>query len=148
MGEDKFTRTELLRFKKKEKRARGMKYPLILIEKPKDLADLLHKMVIHRRSTYYKMKNGPKLQPSGSLRSIEDMYRVVISYYPKISYKKFYEIIDDLREGKDNERNQFITAVFGYNYCGDVRKQVHFSSGLYVTEKLIRDRLGDRNIQF
>lgn len=148
MGENKFTRTELLRFKKKEEKARNMKYPLILIEKPKDLADLLHKMVIYRRSTYYKMKNGPKFQPSGSLRSIEDMYRVVISYHSKISYKKFYEIIDDLREGKYNKRNQFITPVFGYNYCGDVRKQVHFSSGLHVTEKLIRDTLGDRNIQF
>jgi hypothetical protein len=148
MGEHKFNKTEIESFKKKEKLYRSLKNPLILLKDPKDLADLLNQMVVQKRNTYYKTNGHPRTQKSGKQRSIEDMYRVLISYYPKISYQNFFTIIDDLRHGSYNSKNQFVNPEFLSHYCTTVRKEVHNPSGLRVNEGSIRSALGKRNIKF
>lgn len=148
MGNNKFSKKEIDSFKKKEKKYRELKNPLILLHKPRDLAEMLYQIVIGRRTTYYNTKNGPRTQPSGKQRSVEDMYRVLISYYPNISYKDFYEIIDDLRNGKYNSKNQFVNPQFSSHYCYTVCKTVHNGHGLYINEGSIREALGNKNIEF
>lgn len=117
--------------------------------KPKDLAELIYRMVVRKEATCSVQKNGGlKMQcHDGAFRSIEDIFSVTITYYPRVSYKRIYDSIVLLRT-PDQSNGGFRDAILRYQFCNDVRREVHFSGGLTTSEETIRIRLGDKNIKF
>jgi hypothetical protein len=114
---------------------------------PKDLAELVHRMVFRNIRVHYGNQDGSigAQQPSGDARSAEDMYRVAKSYNPKIDYENFIKALESITYCGKPKLNNTILHV---DYCVTVKRLVHSPSSLSTTIERIRQALGKNNIKF
>lgn len=126
------------------------KFPIVfkkdLLErkKPKDLAEVIYRLMVRNERTVLE----DKLRPLGyrhhcteyRMRSIQDLYAVV-NNYTKVDYKYLYDIICEFRAYKNE------SVLLMYHYCTVIQREVH-GGGLRTKEETVRNRLGKRNIIF
>lgn len=103
-----------------------------LVNKPKDLAEIIYRLICNMETTYYN--NGKVQCYSGKCRSTQDLYSVVRYYIPDISYNVLYNILHELLDRK-----------LSNHYCHVVRKVVFYKRILKFTLKDLRDILEYKN---
>jgi hypothetical protein len=103
-------------------------------DQPKALSDIIYRVFHERQNTYYD--NGKTQCPSSRLRSIEDLYRVCLTYIPNIKMKTLMEALKVLNS------NGLGKTAFYENYCCTVNKWVHGPKNAMVTSKEVATKLG------
>jgi len=90
---------------------KNYKRKIYLKDKPNNIDDIILKLISLDNATYYL--RGSQHCRAMKLRSIHDMYKVCLSYFPDT---KLQEVIDKLQFLKQNDfRNHF-------GYCGVIKK--------------------------
>lgn len=108
-------------------------------EKPKDLAELIFRMIQGERT--FKV-DGKIIQSTpqcvaGRKRTIEDIFRIAKYYMPKIKLETVYEAVKSL-----------YNTCISYNYCCTVYRFVHSKMNLRQTISDYRNTMGNKNILF
>lgn len=107
---------------------------------PIDLAQLIFMIFISRITTYKDEKCTKVQTEGGKRRSIEDLYMVSRTYFPKISYLKLEERVQALyQENLPVGSKIFLTHAL----CGQVLREVHHPGNLKFTEEWVRENLPD-----
>jgi hypothetical protein len=108
-------------------------------KKPKDLAELISRIIADKEETVYVLKDGSeKTQCTrGRCRSVEDVYRVAKYYKPDITLKEVLLAVKSLY-GK----------YVSNHYCSTVRRIVHNSSSLYNKGDEFRKTIDKLNVEF
>lgn len=108
--------------------------------KPKDLAELIFRMVTMREETIFVDKDGNvrnKQCGQGRSRSVEDIFRVAKFYNPNITLKQV---------------NNGVIKLYGknlsYHFCNTVKRYVHTAMYLKNKTEDIRKNIGNFNINF
>lgn len=98
--------------------------------KPQSLKDIVKLMIADKSPTYRIDKNGkPRRVGNFSARSAEDLYQVVRSYYPDISFEQCSNVLSACRT----------SGLFRSNYCNTCKRRVYEYNGWksynWVTKK-------------
>lgn len=106
----------------------------------KDLAELIHRIMIVREATFTNEAcTQPQTDPQ-KLRSIEDLYMVSKTYFPKISYIKLEERIKGLYNDKGD-------GYLSHSFCSTVKREVHSAGRVGMGIDWVRKHLKD-NLEF
>ncbi len=104
-------------------------------EKPKDLAELIYRMIDGERTFI----EGNTLPQCGKkrLRSIEDIFRIAKYYKPSIT-------LSEVHKGVKSLYSDCVT----YSYCCTVHRFVHRKKNVTKTVNDYRTSIGSNNIKF
>lgn len=129
---------DLKKIEKKITRKRGF-LALINTKQPKDLAELLTRLIIEKEATVIRYKNGNQRNhcSSNRCRSAEDAYLVAKAIFPEITLEQVDNILLKLRE----------KVLVSRNYCTTVKRIVHnsFISRINAIDR-VRKALGSLNV--
>lgn len=108
--------------------------------RPKDLADIIHRMMIAREVTYGKDKNDNEITQCdmNRRRSIEDVYLCMRSYKKTTTYTHVYNAVEKLYTDP---------KILSHNDCGQVLRRVHSPVSVKTTVEQIRERIGELNLK-
>jgi len=149
-------------FEGTERRLKARKYPVVFgtgaphywgknkpNEEPKDLAEAIYRLLGRKEGTVIKLPTGKYRYQCelGRMRSIQDLFNLVRTYYPNIKYKYLYDTVSILKENKSLDgvvKGQLLSSHF----CCTTQREVHWLANIRATENDIRNRIGHRNILF
>lgn len=102
----------------------------------KDLAEIIHNLLVNKKSTIAVHDSGERLHcPSGRARSIQDCYLVAKNYFPSITYLELHKAVVKL-----------YPSVLTTRYCYTVGRIVHYPSRMGLSKNTVRKELGKLNI--
>ena len=108
-------------------------------EKPKDFFDRLYKSVYGFPTTYHDKDCNNMQCTSGAKRSFSDLYKIMKTYYSKITHKQLIKIIIDKCTDNDN---------YNLIYCPKVKKIVLYDGDWYMNEEEKINRFSFNNTYF
>lgn len=99
-----------------------------------DLAELIYRCFIGREATYLD-EDCTKIQTSHSRRrSIEDLFMLTKTYFPKISYLRLEERVKALYESKEG-------IYISHDFCDVVKREVHYPGNIKISVDWVRKYL-------
>lgn len=128
------------------------KFPVVLVDNQrkeikhvKDLAEVVHKLLVKRYETFLRLEKGYKHHCyAHRARSIQDLYLVAKNYKHDLTYEQLYNIIQQIRTPNCSDR----VKILNFGYCYTTRREVHSPMNLSITEDKVREVLGKTNILF
>lgn len=119
-----------------------------LTSPPKDLAELIYRLLCKHEGSAMLIKNGKRYQcENGRQRSLLDLYTITLTYAPETTYKEVYDVVEKLKHGPCIDgvvKNPLIRS----HYCTTTNRVVHNGNSLATTADKIREMIGKRNIIF
>lgn len=115
---------------------------LRLQTRPKDLAELLQRLIWKKECTYFT--HGRK-QSSGKWRSLGDIFRIVHFYNHKVNYEDLKNLFYAISKGDYESKPG---ALLVCNWCSVVKKHVHWAYSIRIDVDVLRSKLGKNNIKF
>lgn len=120
---------------------------ITLSEKPKSLAEIIHRLFVEKEATASIYTNGTKRFQcyQNAARSVEDLYIIVKTCLPNIKYKNLYEIMDSMSCKEDLPVRD---KLFAHWFCSNVQRRVHSPRQIKISLSTIEKTLGSKNIIF